>query len=92
MMLGDLLAQASRAAAVLDPALRERLERDGAGPAEAFAQRAVRDFERHAREEDWATLVSRVRRAEDPAAACLDEMIRWRLAMPSIRTAPRSPP
>jgi hypothetical protein len=78
-MLGDLLREARRAADALDPALRARVEAAGESPA-AFARHAVASFERAASEEDWASLVSSVRSADDPAAACLATMVRWHLA------------
>jgi hypothetical protein len=79
MLLGDMLAQARRAAVILDPALRAAVEREGEAPG-VYARLAVADFERYASEEDWASLVSRLRQADDPGAACLDAMVRWRLA------------
>jgi hypothetical protein len=78
MMLGDILRQAQQAAALLDPALREQIEAQGEAPA-AFARAAVTSFERHAAEEDWATMMSAIRSAADPGKACLEMMVRWRL-------------
>ena len=78
MMLGELLAQARRSAGLLDDALRAEIERAGEAP-DAFARVAVTEFERFASDEDWATLMSRIRRADDPGAACLDTMVRWQL-------------
>jgi hypothetical protein len=82
MMLGDLLREAQRAAALLDPELRARIEATGAQP-ESFARAAVIDFERHASEEDWATMMSAIRRAADPGKACLETMVRWLLGRPA---------
>ena len=79
MMLGEVLGQARRALAVLDPALRAEIERAGESP-DVFARRAVSEFERSASEEDWATLVSRLRQSRDPGADCLAAMVRWRLS------------
>lgn len=78
MMLGELLAQARRSARLLDASLRAEIERAGEAP-DAFARVAVAEFERFASDEDWATLVSRIRRAQDPGAACLEAMVRWQL-------------
>lgn len=78
MMLGDVLAAAHRAAALLDPALRRAIEAARHEPAE-FARAAVAAFEREASEEDWATLMSTIRSAELPGTACLEAMVRWQL-------------
>lgn len=83
MMLGDILAQA-RTAALLDDALRGEIEAAGEAP-EGYPARALSDFERFASEEDWATLISHIRRAEDPAAACVEAMVRWRLSAPGCK-------
>lgn len=45
----------------------------------AFARRAVADFTRFADEEAWAHLMTLIRDREDPGAACLAAMVRWRL-------------
>ena len=75
MMLGDILSLARRGAndAVLADApanLREPLDAfataESVGRAQA-ARIAVADFSRFAAEEDWATLISHVRTADDPA-------------------------
>lgn len=76
MMLGDLLRDAKQATAVLDAALRERIEAFGEEPA-AFARTAMASFERYASEEDWATMMSAIRAAPDPGKACLEAMVRW---------------
>jgi hypothetical protein len=78
MMLGDVLREARRAAAVLDPELCARIEAAGEAPG-PYARAAVAAFERHAREEDWATMMSAIRSAADPGKACLDLMVRWQL-------------
>jgi hypothetical protein len=78
MMLGDVLREARQAAAVLDSELRGRIEAAGEAPG-VFAREAVVHFERHASEEDWATMMSAIRSAPDPGKACLDIMVRWRL-------------
>ncbi len=89
MMLGDMLAAARRSAtgcerwlAVNDPALAKRLVAAAAAEAEtpdAYIRVGIADFARFATEEDWASLVSRVRNAEDPGTACLVAMVEWRL-------------
>ena len=78
MMLGDVLAAARRAAAVLDPALSGEIAAASQAP-DAFARTAVVEFERHASEEDWTTLLSAIRNAELPGTACLEAMVRWKL-------------
>jgi hypothetical protein len=86
MMLGDILREAREAAAVLDPALRSCIEASGETPG-SFARAAVASFEREASEEDWATMISAIRRAADPGKACLDIMVRWRLERSRRRAA-----
>lgn len=81
MMLGDLLAEARSASAMLEPALRDELARLNHDP-ERFARTAVADFERFASAEDWTTLLSLLRRSDDPALACVEAMVRWRLSVP----------
>lgn len=92
-MLGSLLADAQRSAGIIheslratDPVLADEVEAraaaDGTGIA-TFMRRAVSDFSRSAGEEDWATLMSWINGSEDPGAACLTAMIRWRLAAPT---------
>lgn len=46
----------------------------------SFARIAVAEFARHADEEEWAQLTRIIRDHEDPGAACLAAMIRWRLS------------
>jgi hypothetical protein len=85
MMLGDVLREAQRAADVLDPALRVEIESLRHVPG-AFAREAVASFERYASEEDWATLLSSIRRQDAPGKACLEAMVKWqlrRLALPA---------
>lgn len=81
-MLGDVLRSAHAAADTLDAALREAIEARREDPG-SFARAAVTRFEREAGEEDWATLLSTIRRADRPGAACLDAMVRWQLARTS---------
>jgi hypothetical protein len=93
-MLGDILAAARRSApeverwlAQADPGLAARLDAaaraEGETPA-VWLRVAVADFNRFASEEDWATLVSRLRDAEAPGAACLLAMLDWRLAQSPV--------
>ena len=79
MMLGDVLKEARHAAAVLDPELRAEIEAAGHLPG-PFAREALASFERHASEEDWATIMSAIRNAADPGRTCIETMVRWRLA------------
>lgn len=90
MMLGDYLALAKNAGADIQgwlaaagPGQARALEKLAAtekiSPARA-ARIAVADFSRFASEEDWATLISHVRDAADPALACLGAIVDWRLS------------
>lgn len=91
VMLGDLLAAARDGAGQFmpwlrgaDPDLAARV--DAAAGAEAmtpvsYVRAAVADFARLASEEDWATLVSEMKRTEDPGTACLVAMVDWRLTV-----------
>ena len=89
-MLGDILAQARRSSSDLqnwlratDPDLMARVElgaaKEGQTPA-SYLRAAMADFERHATEEDWATLTSSLRRTDDPGRACVTVMAKWCLA------------
>lgn len=88
--LGDILGSAKRSAAgfqkwveAADPGFAEEVKR-AAEHSDAslagFARAAVADFSRFADEEEWAQLTSVLRDSEDPGAACLATMVRWRLA------------
>jgi hypothetical protein len=88
-MLGDMLAAArgssagfDRWLAAADPAFAAEVA-EAAGRENvsvgAFARMAVHDFAAHAGEEDWATLVSRMRDDSDPGRVCLLAMVHWRL-------------
>ena len=59
-------------------ALGEAAEAEGVDHA-TYAQLAVVDFSNSAPEEDWATMMSRIRDAQDPGQACLLSMITWRM-------------
>lgn len=88
-MLGDLLAAARDRAGnfqpwlkVADPELAARV--DVAASMEAltptsYVRAAISDFARFASEEDWATLISTLKRTDDPGSACLLAMVDWRL-------------
>lgn len=88
MNLGDLLKEPEHACSLLQPALRAQIEAAGMAP-ERFARVAVADFERRASAEDWVNLMSILSRVDDPGAACLDAMVRWRLG--AILQARRAP-
>ena len=90
MMLGEVLTAARKSGdgikdwlAPAEPeiwaALGKAAEAEGIDHA-AYARIAVADFSNGAPEEDWATMMSRIRDAEDPGQACLLSMITWRLA------------
>src|SRR3546814_20510837 len=92
MMLGDMLAAARKSAGRFqawlegsNPALAaqvvERAAIQGLSPA-AYVRVAVADFASLASEEDWATLISRVRDSGDPGTVCLLAMVHWRLSAP----------
>ncbi len=91
LVLGDLLALTRAPSARLgawlghaDPALAARLDAAAAVRSESLAQFvriAVADFMAEADEEAWASLMSAVRDARDPGAACVDSMTAFRIAM-----------
>lgn len=54
---------------------------DGGGTdAGTSALEAVEAFTHRADDEAWVKLIGRIQDAEAPAAACLSEMLRWKLA------------
>lgn len=90
MMLGEVLAAARKSGAGMEDwlasaepeiwaALGEAAEAEGMDHA-GYARMAVADFSNRAPEEDWATLMGRIRDAQDPGQACLLSMITWRLS------------
>jgi len=92
MMLGDVLAAASRSGEGMetwlqpaDPllwsALNAAAEAERVDPA-GFARASIAAFSERASEEDWAMLISRMRDDDDPGRACLLTMMRWRLRAP----------
>lgn len=90
MMLGEVLAAARDSGAGMEEWLAKAepeiwAEMGKAAAAEgmdhaAYARVAVADFSNRAPEDDWATLMGRIRDAQDPGQACLLSMITWRLA------------
>ena len=97
-MLGDILAAARDASGqfarwleAVDPDLAGEItaaaDREGLAPT-SFVRAAVVEFSQFAPEEDWSTLVSRMRDSEDPGTACLIVMVRWRLAAAAEPAAP----
>lgn len=85
--LGDVLGGALRAAAALPASLADDIAAAHLDP-EQFARQAVARFERQASPDDWTTLMSRLPSAEDPAATCLEFMVRWSLAQAMSSRAP----
>ena len=89
-MLGDILSAARDASGAFTRWLEEvepARSREVAAAARQedmtptdFVRSAVADFSRFASEEEWATLISKIRDSEDPGTACLIVMVRWRLA------------
>jgi hypothetical protein len=88
-MLGDILGAARHSSLSIarwleagHPNLHASVSTAAAGEAmsiSGFARVAVAEFDKQAAEEDWATLVSRMRGAADPGAACLLAILEWRL-------------
>lgn len=90
MMLGEVLTAARKSGAGIkdwlapaEPkiwaALGKAAEAEGLDHA-SYAQLAVADFSNNAPEEDWATMMGRIRDAQDAGQACLLSMITWRMA------------
>lgn len=44
-----------------------------------YASTAARRFADHASDEDWLALMTALERADDPGAACLQQMLAWSL-------------
>lgn len=93
MQLGELLSFGQRSSAELqswlsneDMRLEQELQREANLRGETLAQFvriAVSDFMAEADEEAWADLVSALRDARDPGAACVSKVARFRLRMES---------
>ncbi len=90
LTLGDLLARARAATPAFErwleaaaPELAEQVrtaaEAGGQTPGR-FARSTVAAFDREADAEAWTRLNGRLHGAADPGLACLEEMVRWRLA------------
>lgn len=92
LTLGDLMARARSAAPAFESWLgdaapelaaqvRSAAADQGESPA-AFVRAALVEFDLHADPESWTRLTGRLHDAADPGLACLEEMVRWRLATP----------
>ncbi|MGD9981392.1 MAG: hypothetical protein AB7H66_06145 [Hyphomonadaceae bacterium] len=91
VLLGDLLALSRRSSADLsawldsaDAEFKSRLQKEAKDRNEsvaAFVRIAVADFLASADEEAWASLLSAMRDAADPGAACLARMAAFRLQL-----------
>ena len=89
--LGDLLALGARSSKALrawldgrSPVLAERLSVEAALRGETigqFLRIATADFLAEADEDSWASLVSALREADDPAAACVERVIAFRMRL-----------
>lgn len=94
VLLGDLLSFSRRSSGdietwlgIADPDLGARIGREATLRGESvaqFARVAVADFMAEGSEEDWASLMSAVRDAADPGAACLAKMTAFRIAMEAV--------
>lgn len=76
----DLEAWLANADVTLAGRIRDQSVLRGESTAQ-FVRIAVADFTAEASEEDWASLMSAVRDAADPGAACLARMTAFRLAL-----------
>ena len=93
MQLGELLSLGQTSSAELqswlgaeDARLEQELQREANLRGETLAQFlriAVSDFMAEADEETWADLVSALRDAKDPGAACVSKVTTFRLRMES---------
>ena len=91
LTLGDLMARARSAAPAFEswldqaaPALAAEVRDAAAGRGEspaAFARAALVEFALYADPDAWTRLTGRLHDAADPGLACLEEMVRWRLAI-----------
>ena len=97
-MLGDILS-AARGASGAFPGWLEAFQpelarevaaaagREGMAPM-GFVRVAVSDFSRFVSEEQWATVISKIRDSEDPGTDYLVMIVRWRLAAADQSAAP----
>lgn len=91
VMLGDLLAAARAGSGEFgqwlrasDPELAAAVEAAAAAEGSSmtsFVRGAISEFSRFASEEDWATLTSSIKNAQDPGTTCLVAMVDWRLSI-----------
>lgn len=87
-MLGDILGQARRQAASIEAWLEEhdgsllartRSAADAEGTSiAAFIQASFAQYDQFASEEDWGTLISKLRDGESPGTTCLLAILDWR--------------
>lgn len=94
LILGDIISLGMQSSDQLgawlgaaDPQTAQRLGEEAARREESpaqFLRIAVSDFISEADEEAWASLVSAVRDAADPGAACAARMIAFRLSLESV--------
>lgn len=61
--------------------------RDEDTSAVTYASMAARRFADHASDEDWLALMTALERAQDPAAACLRQMLVWSITKDSAGCA-----
>lgn len=90
-MLGDMLAEARNSSGSFqawlersDPALADEVKRAATQQditPTGYVRMAMSDFNRFASEEDWATLTSSLKNADDPGTTCLLAMVHWRLTV-----------
>ena len=91
MMLGDVLTAARHSGAGIETwlkpadaalwnALSAEAERQARAPAD-IARTAMALFSDQAGEEDWVTLISKIRNDADPGRVMLTTMIRWHLGV-----------
>ena len=95
-MLGDILSNARRSAVDVEQWLKTsdhelftRIAEAAAAEGvsiRAFVRMAVAGFGQFATEEDWTTLIARLRGSEAPGATCLIAMLKWRLAFADTPT------
>jgi hypothetical protein len=94
LMLGDVISLGRQSSTQLsawlgaaDPNTAKHLDEEAARREESpaqFLRIAVSDFISEADEEAWAGLVSALRDAPDPGAACAARMIAFRLRLESV--------
>jgi hypothetical protein len=100
-MLGDILSSAHRCAVdverwlqVADHELFTRIAEAAAAEGVSlgsFVRMAVADFGQFATEEDWTTLIGRLRDSGAPGATCLIAMLKWRLAATEVTVETTQP-